>query len=112
MPDIVLHHYPLSTYSEKVRLAFGLKGLAYREVITPVAMPKPDLMPLTGGYRRAPVMQVGADIYCDTQLILRKLEHWHPEPTLFPTAARARRPPSPGGRSASCSCRRWASWPT
>ena len=84
MPDIILHHYPLSTYSEKVRLALGLKGLSYREVITPIAMPKPDLLPLTGGYRRAPVLQVGADVYCDTQLILRKLEQWHPEPTLFP----------------------------
>ena len=82
--DLILHHYPLSTYSEKVRLAFGLKALAYREVITPIAMPKPDLIPLTGGYRRAPVMQIGADIFCDTQLILRKLEALHPEPTLFP----------------------------
>ena len=84
MSDIILHHYPLSTYSEKVRLAFGLKRLAYHEVITPIAMPKPDLLPLTGGYRRAPVMQIGADIYCDTHLILRKLEALHPEPTLFP----------------------------
>jgi glutathione S-transferase len=84
MSEIILHHYPLSTYSEKVRLAFGLKQLAYKEVITPIAMPKPDLMPLTGGYRRAPVMQIGADIYCDTQLILRTVEQLHPEPTLFP----------------------------
>ena len=84
MPEIILHHYPLSTFSEKVRLAFGLKKLAYQEVITPVAMPKPDLVPLTGGYRRAPVMQIGADIYCDTQLILRRIERLHPEPTLFP----------------------------
>ncbi len=84
MPDMILHHYPLSTYSEKVRLAFGLKSLSYHEVITPVAMPKPDLLPLTGGYRRAPVLQVGANIYCDTQLILTKMEQWHPEPTLFP----------------------------
>ena len=84
MPEIILHHYPLSTFSEKVRLAFGLKKLAYQEVVTPVAMPKPDLVPLTGGYRRAPVMQIGADIYCDTQLILRTTERLHPQPTLFP----------------------------
>lgn len=84
MADLILHHYPLSTYSEKARLAFGLKGLSYREVITPPAMPKPDLVPLTGGYRRAPVLQIGADVYCDTQLILAKLEELHPEPTLFP----------------------------
>ena len=84
MSGIILHHYPLSTFSEKVRLAFGLKKLTYNEVITPAMLPKPDLVALTGGYRRAPVMQIGADIYCDSQLILRKLEHLHPEPTLFP----------------------------
>lgn len=88
MSAIILHHYPVSTYAEKVRLALGLKGLDYQEVITPIAMPKPDLVPLTGGYRRAPVMQVGADVWCDTQLILRKLEEWHPEPTLFPHGCR------------------------
>jgi glutathione S-transferase len=78
----------MSTYSEKVRLAFGLKNLAYREVITPVAMPKPDLLPLTGGYRRAPVLQIGANIYCDTQLILRRIEWLQPSPTLFPNGCR------------------------
>jgi glutathione S-transferase len=84
MPDLILHHYPLSTDAEKARLALGLKRLSYKEVITPPAMPKPDLVPLTGGYRRAPVLQIGADIICDTQLILRRLEAMHPEPTLFP----------------------------
>ena len=84
MPEIILHHYPTSTFSEKARLAFGLKRLSYEAVITPPALPKPDLVALTGGYRRAPVMQIGADVYCDTELILRKLEELHPEPTLFP----------------------------
>jgi glutathione S-transferase len=84
MSDIILHHYPTSTFSERVRLAFGLKGLAYRSVAIPAAMPKPDLLPLTGGYRRTPVTQIGADIYCDTQLILRKIESLHPEPSLYP----------------------------
>jgi len=84
MPEIILHHYEFSPFSEKVRLAFGLKGLAWRSVLTPVWMPKPDLMPLTGGYRRAPVMQIGADVYCDTQVILRALDRLRPEPSLFP----------------------------
>ena len=87
MSEIILHHYPLSTFSEKARLAFGHKKLAYREVITPVVVPKPDLVALTGGYRRAPVMQIGADIYCDSELVLRKLEELHPEPTLFPNGS-------------------------
>jgi len=84
MPEIVLHHYEFSPFSEKVRPAFGLKRLPWRSVLVPIWMPKPDLMPLTGGYRRAPVMQIGADIYCDTQLILRVLERLHPEPSPFP----------------------------
>lgn len=84
MPDLILHHYPMSTFSEKVRLALGLKGLAYRQVIVPVISPKPDQTALTGGYRRAPVLQIGADIYCDSQLILRKLEELQPMPSLFP----------------------------
>lgn len=84
MGEIILHHYPESPFSEKVRLALGLKGLAWRSVRVPNVMPKPDLIPLTGGYRRTPVMQVGADVWCDTQCIARALEQMHPEPTLYP----------------------------
>src|SRR5579859_4661203 len=84
MSEIILHHYAMSTFSEKARLAFGLKRLSYQQVLVPIAAPKPDLVALTGGYRRAPVMQIGADVYCDSHLILRKLEQLHPEPTLFP----------------------------
>ena len=85
MPALILHHYDTSPFSEKVRLMLGLKGLAWRSVIQPVIMPKPDLIPLTGGYRRIPVMQIGADIYCDTQVILRASSSGsHPAPTLYP----------------------------
>lgn len=78
--EIILHHYDTSPFSEKVRLLFGIKGLSWRSVIQPVIMPKPDLIPLTGGYRRIPVMQIGADVYCDTQVILAEIERRHPEP--------------------------------
>jgi glutathione S-transferase len=71
--DIILHHYDTSPFSEKPRLLFGLHGLTWRSVIQPTIMPKPDLTPLTGGYRRAPVMQVGADIYCDSQVIMAEI---------------------------------------
>lgn len=84
MADIILHHYPTSVFSERVRLAFGFKCLAWRSVMIPRMMPKPDLLPLTGGYRRTPIMQIGADIYCDTLLILRKIEALYPEPSLYP----------------------------
>ncbi|HEX4197197.1 MAG TPA: glutathione S-transferase family protein, partial [Caulobacteraceae bacterium] len=68
--EFILHHYDASPFSEKVRLMFGLKGLAWRSVIQPTIMPKPDLVPLTGGYRRIPVLQIGADVYCDSQVIM------------------------------------------
>jgi glutathione S-transferase len=82
--ELILHHYPASPFTEKVRLALGLKGLAWRAVEQPSIMPKPELVPLTGGYRKIPVMQIGADVYCDSQCILRVLERSEPTPTLYP----------------------------
>jgi glutathione S-transferase len=84
MPELILHHYPMSPFAEKVRTALGFKKLAWRSVFIPSIMPKPDVVALTGGYRRTPVLQVGADIYCDTALICDVLEHIQPEPTLYP----------------------------
>jgi len=84
MTDIILHHYPQSPVAEKVRVVLGIKSLEWRSVEIPRLPPKPDLMPLTGGYRRTPVMQIGADIYCDSQCIIRELEHRFPQAGLFP----------------------------
>jgi glutathione S-transferase len=81
---IILHHFDQSPFSEKIRIVFGLKNIAWTSVRISRIMPRPDLMPLTGGYRRTPVMQIGADIYCDTQCILREIERRFPEPSLFP----------------------------
>jgi glutathione S-transferase len=83
MSEVILHNYPMSPYAEKVRKALGIKRLPWRSVTIPVIMPKPDLTALTGGYRKTPVMQIGADIYCDSQLILRELERRFPEPSLY-----------------------------
>ena len=84
MSDLILHHYPMSPFAEKIRMVLGYKQLAWQSVHTPVVMPKPDLVALTGGYRKTPVLQIGADIYCDTALICDVLEHHQPEPTLYP----------------------------
>jgi len=89
MSEIILHHYGLSPYSEKIRAIFGFKQLAWRSVTVPVVMPKPDVVALTGGYRRAPVLQLGRDIYCDTRLICRVLDRLQPEPPLVPNHLRA-----------------------
>ena len=84
--EIIYHNYPQSPVAEKVRVVFGIKGLAWRDVEIPRLPPKPLLTTLTGGYRRTPVMQIGADIYCDSQCIIRELEKRYPSPSLFPTA--------------------------
>ena len=84
MTDIILHHYDTSLYAEKVRTGLGLKGLAWASVELPQIMPKPNLTALTGGYRKTPVLQIGADIYCDSQLIMRELERRHPTPSFYP----------------------------
>ena len=84
MTGIILHNYPQSPVAEKVRAAFGIKGLAWSSVEIPRIPPKPKLTQLTGGYRRTPVMQIGAEIFCDSQCILAEIERRFPDPTFFP----------------------------
>jgi glutathione S-transferase len=100
MPDrsaLILHQYDTSPFSEKVRKVLAHKKVAWHAVEQPTIMPKPQLLPLTGGYRRIPVLQIGADVYCDTQLIVRVLERLAPSPTLYP------------GRSEG-TCQAWQLW--
>jgi glutathione S-transferase len=84
--DLVLHHYSSSPFAEKTRLMLGLKGLPWHSVTVPMVLPKPDVVALTGGYRRTPFLQLGADIYCDTALIAEVLEARRPTPSLYPAA--------------------------
>ena len=86
--EILLHHYPLSPFAEKVRRILGFKGLGWSSVHIPMMMPKPDVVALTGGHRRTPILQIGADVYCDTALIADVLEHLAPTPTLYPEHAK------------------------
>ena len=82
---LILHNYPQSPVAEKVRVAFGIKGLTWHHVEIPRLPPKENLVKLTGGYRRTPVAQIGADIYCDSACIIMELEKRFPSPTFFPT---------------------------
>ncbi|HYL57389.1 MAG TPA: glutathione S-transferase family protein [Candidatus Acidoferrales bacterium] len=84
MPEIILHQYVNSPFSEKIRKIFAHKNVTWRSVEQPVIMPKPKLIPLTGGYRRIPVLQIGADVWSDTGIIIKKIDELHPEPTLYP----------------------------
>jgi glutathione S-transferase len=45
-------------------------------------------MPLTAGYRRTPVLQSGADVYCDTQNIVRAISELTATSLLLPTRQR------------------------
>ena len=83
-PQIVLHHYETSPFGTAIRQALGFKKLAWKSVIAPMVAPKPELSALTGGYERIPVLQIGADVYCDTSCIVEALERHRPEPTLYP----------------------------
>ena len=86
MEEIILHQYETSPFSEKIRKILALKDLDWRGVEQPIIAPKPKLTPLTGGYRRIPVLQIGADIYCDTARIAQALEAVKSEPSCYPGA--------------------------
>ena len=83
MTTPILHHYNFSPFAEKIRVVFGLKKLHWCSVIAPSVMPKPDLVALTGGYRHIPVLQIGADVFCDTRTIARELDRRYPSPPLM-----------------------------
>ncbi len=88
---MILHHYELSPFAEKIRIIFGMKNLPWQACDQPVIMPKPELVALTGGYRRIPVLQIGADLYFDTALIAAEIERRFPAPSIAigPAAAAA-----------------------
>jgi glutathione S-transferase len=81
---IVLHHTLPSPFAELGRIAMGFKNLDYRSVLIPNVLPKPDLVALTGGYARTPVLQIGADIHCDTAAIFQALDAHAPDPPFYP----------------------------
>ncbi len=89
MDEIILHQYPTSPFSEKIRKIFAHKKMSWRSVEQPVIMPKPKLVPLTGGYRRIPVLQIGADVWCDTGIIVRKIDELKPAPAIYPNGLTA-----------------------
>ena len=73
MSDIILYHYALSPFSEKIRAMLGYAGMRWESVIVPEMPPRPQLDPLAGGYRRVPVAQIGADIFCDSRTIAAEI---------------------------------------
>ena len=71
--SLILHHYDFSPFAQKIRSMFGYGDLSWHSVISPPMPPRPNLDPLTGGYRKIPVLQVGADLFCDTRIITAEI---------------------------------------
>lgn len=82
MPDLILYHYDLSPFSEKIRLMLGYTGLPWKSVKVLEMPPRPVIQILAGGYRKIPVMQLGADIYCDTKTITTEIARLSGKPEL------------------------------
>lgn len=83
MSDLILHHYALSPFSEKVRAMLGYTGLPWQSVITREMPPRPHLDNiLVGGYRKIPVAQQGADVFCDTRIITLEIATLSGKPEL------------------------------
>jgi glutathione S-transferase len=81
---MIFHHKDVSPYSEKIRLMLGYTGISWSSVQAPLAPPRPSIDPLVGGYRRIPVAQKGADVFCDTILIAEEIAQSSENPQLSP----------------------------
>ena len=83
MPDLILYNYALSPFSEKIRAMLGYANLPWCSVIVREMPPRPELNVLTGGYRKVPVAQLGADIFCDTRAIAVEIARLAGKPELI-----------------------------
>lgn len=81
---LILHHYPMSPFSEKVRLMLGYAGVPWQSLHSPEMPPRPNIDPLSGGYRRIPIAQIGADIFCDSRVISNEIALLANNPALNP----------------------------
>ena len=81
---MILHHYAPSPYSEKIRLMFGYAGVAWESALSPAMPPRPNLDPMLSGYRKMPVAQSGADLFCDTRVISAEIAAIASLPALDP----------------------------
>lgn len=73
MNQLILHHYAMSPFSQKVRTMLGYAQLPWHSVTVREMPPRPLLLPLAGGYRKIPVAQCGADVFCDSRVIAEEI---------------------------------------
>lgn len=86
---IIVHAYDASPFTQRVLRMLGVKNLDWRWVETPMLPPKVALSAMTAGYRGTPVLQIGRELYVDSQRIARELDRRHPAPPLQQGALRA-----------------------
>ncbi|KAL1797067.1 hypothetical protein ACET3X_005607 [Alternaria dauci] len=84
MEKPILLHYAGSIFPHRVLWYLWLRGIPYDECIQPAFMPRPDLEFIGVGYKKIPIMTIGKDVYCDSRLIISKLESLYPGSTLSP----------------------------
>ena len=82
MTTLILHHYPMSPFSEKIRAMLGYADVSWQSCITREMPPRPLLARLAGGYRKIPVAQMGADIFCDSHIIAAEIAQLSNKPAL------------------------------
>ncbi|KPI41644.1 uncharacterized protein AB675_8991 [Cyphellophora attinorum] len=76
---IILYHYSYSPFARRVVWYLALRGIDYAECRQPPVMPRPDLKAIGVNYRRIPVCAIGRDVYCDSRIIIQKLEQMFPQ---------------------------------
>ncbi|PTQ89530.1 glutathione S-transferase family protein [Agitococcus lubricus] len=82
MADFILHHYSMSPFSEKIRVMLGYAQVNWLSCVTREMPPRPLLARLAGGYRKIPVAQMGADIFCDSKIIAAEIAQLSQKPLL------------------------------
>ncbi len=82
MADLIVYNYPLSPFAEKIRLMLAYAAIPWKSVKVLEMPPRPVVDILTGGYRKIPVAQIGADIYCDTKTITTEIARIAEKPEL------------------------------
>ncbi|MFN3714116.1 MAG: glutathione S-transferase family protein [Alcanivoracaceae bacterium] len=82
MSDFILHNYAMSPFAEKIRLMLGYTGIDWLSVAVREMPPRRPLEPLAGKYRKIPVAQIGADVFCDTRAITSEIARLSGKPEL------------------------------
>ncbi|KAF2090763.1 hypothetical protein K490DRAFT_71103 [Saccharata proteae CBS 121410] len=79
---IILFCYPGSVFSRRAAWYLDLRNIHYKTCVQSSYPPRPIIHEgLKISYRRIPLLAIGLDIYCDTRLIIRKLEELFPPAT-------------------------------